>query len=163
VARLAQIGRLRPLTLPLALAALVLDASDAKSVSAVGRRLRFTNKERQRAAWLIEQLPTVVRAAQTPWPQLQRVLIHEGATELVDLLESITDPTDASLALCRERLTWPAERLNPAPLVDGAALIRHGLRPGPDFSAILERIRDAQLNGEINSTEEALALVDRLR
>jgi hypothetical protein len=37
------------------------------------------------------------------------------------------------------------------------------LAPGPGFSALLEKIRDAQLNGEIHSRDEALALADRLR
>ena len=44
-------------------------------------------------------------------------------------------PPIPALAFCRERLAWPAERLNPPPLVDGADLIRHGLQPGPNFAA----------------------------
>ncbi len=129
----------------------------------VGRRLRFTNKEIERARWLIGQLPIVARAPQVPWPQLQRILIHDGAAELLELLESITGPTDPAIAFCRQRLAWPPERLNPPPLVDGSDLIRHGLAPGPQFSALLEQIRDAQLNGEITSRDEAIALADRLR
>jgi poly(A) polymerase len=60
-------------------------------------------------------------------------------------------------------LSWPPERLNPAPLVNGADLIARGLAPGPEFAGLLEQIRDAQLNGEIHTYDEALALVDRLR
>jgi hypothetical protein len=47
--------------------------------------------------------------------------------------------------------------------VDGGELIAHGLAPGPQFSALLERVRDAQLNGHIQTREQALSLVDRLR
>jgi hypothetical protein len=60
-------------------------------------------------------------------------------------------------------LAWPPERLNPPPLLDGAALIEHGLAPGPPFAQLLEQVRDAQLEGRIHSRDEALALVDRLR
>ena len=67
------------------------------------------------------------------------------------------------VSFCRERLAWPAERLNPPPLLDGSDLIAHGLAPGPQFALLLEQIRDAQLNGEIHSQAEALALADRLR
>jgi hypothetical protein len=102
-------------------------------------------------------------APSVPWPKLQRLLVHDGAAEIVALLETITEPDDAALAYCRERLALPAERLNPPPLVDGADLIRHGLTPGPEFSALLEQVRDAQLGGQIASKDEALLLVDRLR
>ena len=75
---------------------------------------------------------------------------------------AIAGPHDAGLAFCRERLAWPRQRLNPPTLVDGAALISHGLAPGPDFSRLLELIRDAQLRGEISTASDAFALVDRI-
>jgi hypothetical protein len=129
----------------------------------LGRRLRYTNKEIDRTAWLLLQLPIIDQAPQVPWPQLQRVLVHDGAVELLALREAIAGPNDPALMFCRARLAWPAERLNPPPLVDGSDLIGHGLAPGPEFSNLLEKIRDAQLNGEIHSRDEALALADRLR
>jgi tRNA nucleotidyltransferase/poly(A) polymerase len=131
--------------------------------SIVGRRLKFTNKEIERAAWLLANREMASSASQTAWPRLQRVLIQDGADELLALHEAIAGPADDELAFCRERLAWPPERLNPEPLVTGADLIAHGLTPGPQFAELLERIRDAQLNGEIHHREEALALVDRLR
>jgi tRNA nucleotidyltransferase/poly(A) polymerase len=133
------------------------------SAHTVGRRLRYTNKEIERTAWLLNNLPAVTSASQLPWPKLQRLLIHDGAPDLLALHESIAGPDDAALAYCRERLAWPPERLNPRPLVDGSDLIRHGFAPGPQFSALLEQIRDAQLNAEIHTRDEALALADRLR
>jgi tRNA nucleotidyltransferase/poly(A) polymerase len=160
-------------TLPTVLAALLtgfhpLDIPpgvDAGShvASTAGRRLRYTNKEIERTAWLLANVQPIAEAQQLPWPQLQRLLTHEGAAELVALHEAIAGPDDSELAFCRERLMWPAERLNPPPLIDGSDLIRHGLSPGPHFANLLERIRDAQLNGQIQSREEAMALVDRLR
>jgi tRNA nucleotidyltransferase/poly(A) polymerase len=164
--------------LPLALAALLVMAvqSDGNQTScpslttrrsplanALGRRLKYTNKEIERTAWLLANRPAIVSATQLPWPQLQRVLTHDGAAELLALQQAIAGPDDPALAFCRERLAWPAEKLNPPPLVDGGDLIQHGLRPGPSFTSLLEQVRDAQLNGEINSRDEALALVDRLR
>ncbi len=41
-------------------------------------------------------------------------------------------------------------------------LIRHGVARGPIYRLLLERVRDAQLDGEIHTREEALALVDRI-
>jgi tRNA nucleotidyltransferase/poly(A) polymerase len=158
------LAALRAPTLPLALAALLHLAPRTSFLAPiVGRRLRYTNKEIDRAVWLLKHLAFIKQARQTSWPQLQRVLIHDGADELLALHEAIAGPDDAALAYCRERLAWPPERLNPSPLVNGSDLIRHGLVPGPEFSALLEQIRDAQLNGEISSPDEALDLATRLR
>jgi len=159
---LERMARLPQTTLALALATLLLMVNNA-DIHEIGRRLRYTNKEIERAAWLFNNLVTIAHAPAVPWPKLQRVLVHDGAGELVALFEAFSGPSDAALVFCRERLAWPAERLNPPPLVDGADLIGHGLTPGPHFAAWLEQIRDAQLNGEISCREEALALADRLR
>ncbi len=150
-------------TLPLALASLLLNVREQGAAHAVGRRLRYTNKKTDRAAWLLAAREFVAAASQISWPRLQRVLIHDGAADLLALHEAIAGPADPALQFCSERLSWPPERLNPAPLVNGADLIARGLAPGPEFAGLLEQIRDAQLNGEIHTYDEALALVDRLR
>jgi poly(A) polymerase len=43
------------------------------------------------------------------------------------------------------------------PLVDGTDLITLGMQPGPALGALLSRIRDKQLQEELNSREDALA------
>jgi tRNA nucleotidyltransferase/poly(A) polymerase len=160
-------------TLPLAAAALLsrarqenalpFPAPDSSLPTNFGRRLRYTNKEIDRAAWLLENRDAIASATALPWPRLQRLLTNDGAAELVSLQEAVAGPDDAAAIFCRQRLAWPEERLNPSPLLDGGDLIRHGLEPGPHFAALLEQVRDAQLVGEISSREEALSLVDRLR
>ncbi len=56
----------------------------------------------------------------------------------------------------------PAEALRPARLATGADLIRMGMQPGPEFSRILGMLEDAQLEGRVQSREQALALVAAL-
>jgi poly(A) polymerase len=166
-----RLAALREPTISLVVATLFSGGLDSPTIAAepvlaaqtFGRRLRFTNREIERVAWLLSHAPDVAIAHQLPWPKLQRLLVNEGARELVALRESIAGPDHVALRYCRERLAWPMERLNPLPLLDGAALIAHGLEPGPQFSDLIEKTRDAQLNGEINTREQALALVDRLR
>jgi poly(A) polymerase len=53
----------------------------------------------------------------------------------------------------------PPEVIDPPPFVTGDDLIVMGLQPGPRFKSVLETIRDAQLNLELNSRDEALARV----
>jgi poly(A) polymerase len=173
------LAALREPSLPLALAALLQNAHtlverspqnalnraprDASLIQTVAHRLRYTNKETDRSVWLLANLTAIADAPQLAWPKLQRLLIHDGAGELLALHEAIVGGHDSALSFCREILAWPPEKLNPPPLVDGRDLIRHGLSPGPQFSALLEQIRDAQLNGEIRTREEALILADSLR
>lgn len=56
-----------------------------------------------------------------------------------------------------ERLS--AEMLKPEPLLRGRDLISLGLKPGPEFKAILEKIENQQLEGLLNTKEEALDYV----
>lgn len=159
---LDRLSRMKSPTLSVVLAAMLM-AVPNPDVRELGKRLRYTNKEIERADWLMKHFGIVAKAPSVPWPKLQRVLVHEGAEELMALLESATDCANPAVEYCGERLSWPVERLNPPQLVDGGELIRHGLVPGPGFSALLEQVRDAQLEGQVATREEALKLVDRLR
>jgi poly(A) polymerase len=149
-------------TLPLALAALLHRLSEPQIAATVGRRLRYTNHEIQRAAWLLAHVSTIRDAGTVSWPQLQRVLVHDGAAELVALYAAIAGAGDPALAFVRARLALPAEQLNPPPLIDGSDLIGHGLAPSPDFARLLEAVRDAQLRGEIKTRLGAMKLVQRI-
>lgn len=53
----------------------------------------------------------------------------------------------------------PPEQLKPPPLLRGNDLIAAGYKPGPNFSAMLQTVEDAQLEGAIKDKEEALRLV----
>jgi len=63
-------------------------------------------------------------------------------------------------AFCRGKLQeLTAEDLHPPRLLTGYDLQELGFRPGPLFREILNTIEDAQLNGEINTGQEARKLV----
>ena len=50
------------------------------------------------------------------------------------------------------------EELRPERLITGQDLIEAGYSPGPEFGPALERVETAQLEGEVSTREEALAL-----
>ena len=62
------------------------------------------------------------------------------------------------LRIATEEAFAPPEILDPSPLLTGDDLIAMGFRPGPKFRSILESIRDAQLNLELRSRDEAVAV-----
>ena len=54
----------------------------------------------------------------------------------------------------------PEEAIRPKLLVTGRELIAAGYRPGVEFKAMLEAVEDAQLEGRVRTTEEAMAWVE---
>ena len=52
----------------------------------------------------------------------------------------------------------PQTVIDPPPLITGDDLKSLGLKPGPDFKTLLDTIRDAQLNDQIITRDQALAL-----
>ncbi|HEY2018865.1 MAG TPA: CCA tRNA nucleotidyltransferase [Bryobacteraceae bacterium] len=59
----------------------------------------------------------------------------------------------------RKLREFPEEHLKPERLLTGADLIASGYEPGPLFSQILAAVEDAQLEGRISTSGEALSLV----
>ena len=60
----------------------------------------------------------------------------------------------------RERFfAMPEEEVRPKPLITGRELIAAGYPPGARFKEMLRAAEDAQLEGTIATTEEALRLV----
>jgi tRNA nucleotidyltransferase/poly(A) polymerase len=54
---------------------------------------------------------------------------------------------------------WSSDDIAPAPLISGDDLIVLGLSPGPRFREILTRVEDEQLEGRLQTSEQALNFV----
>lgn len=131
----------------------------------VARRLKLSNEERERIAWLVEHREALASARTSRAAALKRLLARPGIIELLALHRARALATAGDLdhvAYCEHYLRdEPHGPIDPPPLVTGADLIALGLRPGPEFAAILEATRDAQLDGEMASKPEAIALIRR--
>ncbi len=171
LAALEALSLLKEPSFMLAMATLVHPFLDAAGAWALARRWKLSNQESKRLRWLVEHQAALVGAADMPWSRLQPLLTSEGACELLSLHEALTGGTDgqgptatpADFATCRERLLLPPEALNPPPLLSGDDLIAHGVPRGKQYQRMLQAVRDAQLDGQISSKQQALKLVDRLR
>ncbi len=133
----------------------------------IARRMRLSNDERERVEWLVEHHMYLGEARNMRLAKLKRILVHDGIAELLalhraDALASTgnTDAVDYCVRMLRE---LPDTELNPPPLLTGHDLQRlFGLAPGPLFKELLEKVREAQLDGAIRSKKDSLALVKRL-
>lgn len=131
-------------------------------VKRVADRWRLSSEELAVTTFCLVNESIVTQAQRLPWPQVQRVLVQPRAESLIAYVQALAadEPpagTEAGLAFCLQKRGLAPAVLNPKPLVDGADLQKLGLKPGPQFREILEKIRDAQLMGELHTTDEALA------
>jgi tRNA nucleotidyltransferase/poly(A) polymerase len=164
-ATLAVLDRLAEPGFPLALATLLHPCVDAAAAVRVCQRWRLSNRQTQRTAWLVEHHAALREPRSLRWSQLQPFLVSEGIDDLLAMEEAAAlaagrDPSHMSW--CRSLLTQSREVLDPPPLLTGDDLMRHGIPPGPAYRILLQRLREAQLDGEIRTREEALGLASRL-
>ncbi len=158
---LSVLGRLSQPGFPLALAALLHEWVDVDAAREVCARWRLSNKETDRVGWLVEHHGVLKGARPMRHSLLQPILIAEGIEDLLALHDAAElGPEDT--AFCRSLLGQPRNVLDPAPLITGDDLLRHGVPSGPQYRLLLERVRCAQLDEEIHSKAEAMVLVDRV-
>jgi poly(A) polymerase len=129
-------------------------------------RLKLSNAERERIEWLVEKHQFLCDARQMRKSKLKMIFVHPGIHELLALHRADARASGRSedhVDFCEQCLReWSADVLDPQPLLTGDDLVRHGLEPGPSFKALLDAVREAQLEGTIASVEQGLSLVDRL-
>jgi len=65
--------------------------------------------------------------------------------------------------LIAKREEFLTEPLIPPPLLTGHDLIALGWKPGPHFAEILEAVQNRQLEGTLNSRQEALEWIEKKR
>lgn len=126
-------------------------------------RLRFSNEQTDQILALIQhhmQFGDVKKMKQSTLKRFLRLPFFEEhlALHYADVMSS-----NRNLALydyAREHFdALGHDDLRPDLLVTGRELIDAGYHPGPRFKAMLEAAEDAQLEGQIHSTEQGLALL----
>ena len=132
--------------------------NQASRLSQLQSAWRLTNRQRESIGWIVNHWKVLSTAEQKRWSEIQPLLIHSNANEALDVAKAILSETDG-IKYCRERLQWPTERLNPAPLLVGKDLIDIDLKPSPTFKSLLQTVRNKQLDGELHSQKEAIEFI----
>jgi poly(A) polymerase len=150
----------------LATAALLLALREAGSEAGkICKRLRMSNEEVDTIGWLLQHVEVVRVSQSKSLAELKRLLAQSSARDLLELarVDALARDGDLSPVMhCEELLRQtPAARLDPPPLITGGDLIALGLEPGKLFRQILDAVRDAQLNEEISTKDEAMSFVRR--
>jgi poly(A) polymerase len=148
-----------------------VQSADRKSadevVLEICKRLRLSNDEAGDIVWLLAHRYDLEYSSTLSAAQLKRRLAAPLIGDLIasSRAEILASNGDLSpVIFCEEYLrNTPREEIDPKPLLTGNDLIALGFIPNPAFKDILDTVRDAQLNGEISTREEARILARRLQ
>jgi len=132
--------------------------------------LRCSKKERDGAAELVAALAQARTYEDLSLAGRKRLLRAAHAPALLVLIEADAaareEGPELAARLRSDLATWSAVEgpagLAARPLISGRDLQQAGLRPGPAFARILRAVADAQLEGRVSDSEQALALAREL-
>jgi poly(A) polymerase len=148
-----------------ALMAMLLNvgAADVKAaVRTLRTRLMLSNEETEELHWLAEKLPQLEKWEALTKAAMKRLIADPRWRSLEMLYRADPENADQILAFSERLASLQEEGVAPPPLVTGADLIKFGVSPGPAFKKWLEQLYDRQLEGELPTREDALALAKSL-
>lgn len=128
------------------------------------RRLKFPNRKRKLLKSLVRDHLKFINAKEMRESTLKRFLRQEHFDMHLELhrLDCLASHGDLSIyEFCGEKMEeFDKEEIEPPRLIDGNDLKEMGLEPGPVFGEILQRIETLQLDGKIETHEEAISVVE---
>ena len=129
------------------------------------RRLRFSNDDTEQIIALVQhhmRFAHAMRMSESTFKKFVRMPHFDEHLQLhrIDCQSSHGDLTTYDFT--REKMAaLPPEAVRPAPLITGDDLIAAGYAPGPQFKQILSAVEDGQLEGRLQSRDDAMSLVNR--
>lgn len=136
----------------------------------VCRRLKLSKNETANITWLVKRHMYFNNADKMKDSTLKKLFAEPLFDDLCEIVRADAMASwkclDHLNYVLKKKREFSEEEIEPEPLVDGHDLIEMGYEPGPAFGEILGRIREQQLEGELDSREEALQetrkIADRL-
>jgi len=120
------------------------------------RALSLSNDCRDELNRLLQLMPRLDEWASLNIAARKRLACHDNWEPSLLLYSAIGGDTQA-LRDDTQRLAHDGIGLAPAPLLTGDDLIAARFEPGPNFKTLLDRAYDQQLQGELQTREQALA------
>jgi poly(A) polymerase len=131
------------------------------AVHALRKSLKISNEETDAMRSTLSSVAPLLTDAEPGVATMKRFLAGPQAAWSRSLLDAL-----AASGLLIRRMSWLREKLStleledvsPTPLLDGDMLAAAGLTPGPLFRRLLDAVYDAQLEGRLSTSQEALTL-----
>ncbi|HVB87064.1 MAG TPA: CCA tRNA nucleotidyltransferase [Candidatus Dormibacteraeota bacterium] len=127
------------------------------------RRFRFSNAETEQIAALVANHMRFKDVPQMKPATLKRFVRLGDFQEHLELhrldCSSSHGHLDNYEFVRRFLEDTPPEEVRPPRLISGSDLIALGLRPGPEFKGLLDAVEEAQLDGTVETHEDALEFI----
>ena len=130
----------------------------------IGRRLRLSNGQIEQVSDMVRRHMQFINVPSMRKSTLRKFLASPNIEDELELhrLDCLgshgnLDTYDYVQTMQQQIHDEGLEKL-PVPLLNGDHLIAAGLPPGPGFAHILRRVYDAQLEGDVQTLDQALAL-----
>jgi len=134
-----------------------------KMATAICHRLRFSNDDTQQILALVANHMKFKDVAQMRKSTLKRFVRLPGFSEHLELhrLDCLSSHgrLEAFQLLKNFLAETPAEQFSPPRLLTGVDLQDMGYVPGPDFQRMLTALEDAQLEGQLQTKEQAILFI----
>lgn len=137
------------------------DPHPIESLTRIVQRWKLANDEQRPVAFALQHGQTFATAEQFKWSQLQPLLIDRDrdiALCTAQIRVATEHASPQGIERCLAAIALPPDQLDPPPLLSGNDLLDRGVATGPIFRTILQRVREAQLDGEITTRDQALQL-----
>jgi len=146
--------------------AAVLHTLSPEDAAAVCAATRCSNRTKATTSWLIAHQDALVHPASVTLADLKLLMAHPAFDQLLAIFAAKLRAEGHSQTPYRQILARargiPHDEVAPPPLVDGVALGKLGLPPGPRYKVILDKAYYAQLNGDLRDRAAALAYARQL-
>jgi poly(A) polymerase len=140
--------------------ALTEPASIKQTTAALRQALKLSNEEESAVVGALG-FGALLQGGPPTIATIKRFLAKPSADDARRLMRAIAERGFYAtlIASTEERLErLSREEIAPPPFITGDDLMKLGLRPGPQFKIILDRVYDAQLENTVHSSTEALAM-----
>ncbi|MEM7477399.1 MAG: CCA tRNA nucleotidyltransferase [Planctomycetota bacterium] len=126
------------------------------------QRFKMSNSDIGQIEFSASHQQQLDNAEELSWSVLQPMIVHEFWPAALALFRARCEVKfcQRKVQLLEERIAAKPE-LDPRPLLLGQDLIAVGLKPGPRFKALLQEIRDLQLDGKLADKRQALDWLGR--
>ena len=136
-----------------------------RMAEAICRRLRFANEETEQVKALVANHMKFKDVAQMRKSTLKRFVRQPRFAEHLELHRLDCSASHGRLDIYQAVQDFlaatPAEQVRPQRLLSGDDLVGMGFQPGPAFQRILTAVEDAQLDGALQTKDQAIAFVRR--
>jgi poly(A) polymerase len=134
-----------------------------KMAQEILHRLRFSNDHTEQTLALVANHMRFADVQKMKASTFKRFVRLPDFAEHLELHRIDCQASHGDLAshqfTCEKMASIPPETMRPAPLITGDDLIDAGYEPGPRFKAILSAVEDAQLEGQLQTQEQAMEFV----